>query len=102
MMIGGRALRAAADEIIERGKRLAAHFMEGDAADIAFADAQFTIAGTDRSMPIEQVAQMSFIPVGSPSELGVGLQGAGGFSPVQPTFPNGCHVYTGTKISTAL
>jgi carbon-monoxide dehydrogenase large subunit len=28
-------------------------------------------------MPIEQVAQMSFIPVGLPSELGVGLQGAG-------------------------
>jgi carbon-monoxide dehydrogenase large subunit len=92
MMIGGSALRAAADEVIERGKRFAAHFMEAAAADIAFADGQFTIAGTDRSMPIEQVAQMSFIPVGLPSELGVGLQGAGGFSPLQPTFPNGCHI----------
>ncbi len=92
MMIGGSALRAAADEVIERGKRFAAHFMEADAADIAFADGAFTIAGTDRSMPIEQVAQMSFIPVGLPSELGVGLQGAGGFSPSQPTFPNGCHI----------
>src|SRR5207237_10032464 len=27
MMIGGNALRAAADEVIERGKRFAAHFM---------------------------------------------------------------------------
>jgi carbon-monoxide dehydrogenase large subunit len=92
MMIGGSALRAAVDEVIERGKRFAAHFMEADAADIAFADGAFTIAGTDRSMPIAQVAQMSFIPVGLPSELGVGLQGAGGFSPSQPTFPNGCHI----------
>jgi carbon-monoxide dehydrogenase large subunit len=92
MMIGGSALRAAADEVIERGKRFAAHFMEADAADIAFADGAFTIAGTDRSMPIEQVAQMSFIPVGLPSELGVGLQGAGAFSPDVPTFPNGCHI----------
>jgi aerobic carbon-monoxide dehydrogenase large subunit len=92
MMIGGSALRAAADEIIARGKRFAAHFMEADAADIAFADGQFTIAGTDRSMPIGQVAQMSFIPVGLPSELGVGLQGAGAFNPDQPTFPNGCHI----------
>src|ERR1700747_3564248 len=66
--------------------------MEAAAADIAFADGQFTIAGTDRAMPIEQVAQMSFIPVGLPSALGVGLQGAGGFSPLQPTFPNGCHI----------
>jgi len=92
MMVGGSALRAAADEVIARGKRIAAHFMEADAADIAFADGQFTIAGTDRSMPIEQVAQMSFIPVGLPSELGMGLQGAGAFNPDQPTFPNGCHI----------
>src|SRR6516162_6968906 len=92
MMIGGSALRAAADDIIERGKRFAAHFMEADTADIAFADGAFTIAGTDRSMPIGQVAQMSFIPVGLPSELGVGLQGAGAFSPGLPSFANGCHI----------
>jgi carbon-monoxide dehydrogenase large subunit len=92
MMIGGSALRAAADEVIERGKRFAAHFMEADAADIAFADGAFTIAGTDRSMPIGQVAQMSFIPVGLPAELGVGLQGAGAFSSDMPSFPNGCHI----------
>jgi carbon-monoxide dehydrogenase large subunit len=92
MMIGGSALRAAADEVIERGKRFAAHFMEADAADIAFADGTFTIDGTDRSMPILQVAQMSFIPVGLPSELGVGLQGVGAFSSDVPSFPNGCHI----------
>jgi aerobic carbon-monoxide dehydrogenase large subunit len=92
MMIGGSALRAAADEVVERGKRFAAHFMEADAADIAFAEGAFTISGTDRSMPILQVAQMSFIPVGLPSELGVGLQGAGAFSPSLPSFANGCHI----------
>jgi aerobic carbon-monoxide dehydrogenase large subunit len=92
MMIGGSALRAAADEVIERGKRFAAHFMEADADDIAFADGAFTIAGTDRSMPIGQVAQMSFIPVGLPSALGVGLQGAGAFNSDLPSFPNGCHI----------
>jgi aerobic carbon-monoxide dehydrogenase large subunit len=92
MIVGGSALRAAADEVIERGKRFAAHFMEADTGDITFADGAFTIAGTDRSMPIGQVAQMSFIPVGLPSELGVGLQGAGAFSPGLPSFANGCHI----------
>jgi carbon-monoxide dehydrogenase large subunit len=92
MMIGGSALRGAADEVVERGKRFAAHFMEADAADIVFADGVYTIAGTDRSMPIGQIAQMSFIPVGLPSELGVGLQGAGAFSSNMPSFPNGCHI----------
>src|SRR5206468_2765792 len=67
MMVGGSALRAAADEVIERGKRFAAHLMEADAVDITFDGSpdggNFTIAGTDRTMPIGQVAQMSFIPV---------------------------------------
>ena len=92
MMVGGSALRAAADEVIERGKRFAAHFLEADAADIAFLDGNFTIAGTDRGMGIAQVAQMSFIPMGLPAELGVGLMGAGAFSADVPSFPNGCHI----------
>jgi aerobic carbon-monoxide dehydrogenase large subunit len=35
---------------------------------------------------------MSFIPVGLPSELGVGLQGAGAFAANVRSFPNGCHI----------
>src|SRR5207248_3257071 len=92
MMVGGSALRGAADELIERGKRFAGHFMEANAADIEFANGKFTVAGTDKAMPIGQVAQMSFIPMGLPSELGVGLQGAGSFSANVPSFPNGCHI----------
>src|SRR5207247_10644358 len=59
---------------------------------IAFADGAFTIAGTDRSMAIGEVAQRSFMLTGLPSELGVGLQGAGAFSPELPSFANGCHI----------
>lgn len=92
MMVGGSALRAAADEVIERGKQFAAHFMESDAADIEFADGKFVIAGTDKEMPLKQVAQMSFMPVHVPSELGVGLQGVGAFAAEVPSFPNGCHI----------
>src|SRR5204863_916849 len=96
MMVGGSAVRAASDEVIERGKRFAAHFLEADAADIVFdigsGGGNFTIAGTDRGMPIAQVAQMSFIPMGLPAELGVGLMGAGAFAADVPSFPNGCHI----------
>jgi len=91
-VVGGSALRAAANEVIEWGKRFAAHFMEANAADVEFADGKFTIAGTDKAMPLTQVAQMSYIPVGVPAELGVGLRGAGAFSADVPSFPNGCHI----------
>jgi aerobic carbon-monoxide dehydrogenase large subunit len=92
MMVGGSALRAAADDVIERGKKFAAHFMEADTVDVDFADGKFVVAGTDKEMPISQVAQMSYIPVGLPAELGVGLQGAGAFAAHTPSFPNGCHI----------
>jgi carbon-monoxide dehydrogenase large subunit len=91
-MVGGSALRAAADEVIARGKRFAGHFLEANESDIVFENGKFTVAGTDKTMPITQVAQMSFIPVGLPSDLGVGLQGAGSFSANVPSFPNGCHI----------
>ncbi len=35
---------------------------------------------------------VAFAAIGLPSELGVGLRGAGGFSPDVPTFANGCHI----------
>jgi carbon-monoxide dehydrogenase large subunit len=92
MMVGGSALRAAADDVIEKGKKWAAHFMEASSSDITFADGKFTIAGTDKEMPLMKVAAMSFIPVGIPAELGVGLTGAGAFSANVPSFPNGCHI----------
>jgi carbon-monoxide dehydrogenase large subunit len=92
MMVGGSALRAAVNELIENGKKFAAHFMEANAADITYVDGKFTIAGTDKAMPLLQIAGMSFIPMGIPGELGVGLRGAGAFTANVPSFPNGCHI----------
>jgi carbon-monoxide dehydrogenase large subunit len=93
MMVGGSALQAAANDVIEKGKKFAAHFMEADAADIEFGDGKFVVAGTDKQIPLKQVAQMSFIPVHLPSgELGVGLRGEGASAAEVPSFPNGCHI----------
>ena len=92
MMVGGSALRAAANDVIEKGKKFAAHFMEANAADIAFAEGKFTIAGTDKAMPIQQIAAMANIPMGLPPELGMGLQGSGVATANVPSFPNGCHI----------
>ena len=92
MVLGGSAMRHAADAVIENGKKFAAHFMEADASDIEFANGVFTIAGTDRAMPITEVAKASFRPAGIPAEFGVGLDGIGAYAAVQPSFPNGCHI----------
>lgn len=91
MINGGSALRVAADKVIEKGRAIAGHLMEAAPEDIVFEKGAFTVAGTDRSMPIAKVAALSFKPI-LPPELGLGLSGQGDFLLQGFTFPNGCQV----------
>ncbi len=50
MVAGGTALLMAADKIIAKGKRLAAHLMEADEHDIVFEQGRFIVAGTDKTI----------------------------------------------------
>jgi carbon-monoxide dehydrogenase large subunit len=90
-MLGSSALRAAADAIIEKGKGLAAHLMEVAPQDLVFEDGRFVVSGTDKSMPLTEVAKAFFRPVGPTTRFGTGLD-ASGSSAAPPTFPNGCHI----------
>jgi carbon-monoxide dehydrogenase large subunit len=92
MVIGGSALRAAADAVIEKGRRFAAHLLEAPVEDVEFSAGRFAIAGTDRSLGMTEVARAAFRPAGMPAALGLGLDGTGAFGIAQPSFPNGCHV----------
>lgn len=92
MVTGGAALTLAADKIIAKGKRIAAHLLEAAEADIEFADARFYVAGTDRALTLKQVATAAFQPARLPSGTEPGLYENATYSPKQDTFPNGCHV----------
>ena len=89
-MLGGSALKAAADAIIEKAKHMAGHLLEASDKDISFADGKFTVSGTDRSIPLTDVAKAFYRPVGPTTRFGTGLD-ASGSSAAPPTFPNGCH-----------
>jgi carbon-monoxide dehydrogenase large subunit len=60
--VGGASLVQAADKLIAKGRRIAAHLFEAAEADVEFADGAFTIAGTDRRLGIEEVARAAFDP----------------------------------------
>jgi carbon-monoxide dehydrogenase large subunit len=90
--VGGAALAHAADKLIAKGRRIAAHMLEAAEADIAFEDGAFAIAGTDRSVTIDVVARAAFNPAQLPPGLEPGFAESGHFTPPSPTFPNGCHV----------
>jgi carbon-monoxide dehydrogenase large subunit len=87
----GMAIVESSALVIAKGKQAAAHLMEASEGDIEFADGRFTIAGTDRSIDIVELARRlreSKMPEGIPSSLDVDHA----TKETPSTFPNGCHV----------
>ena len=89
--VGGSAIDRAATKIIEKGKRIAAHLLEASTQDIAFAHGVFSIAGTDRSVTLPEVARVAHIPTSYPSELELGLQDSAVYDPPGFAWSNGAH-----------
>ena len=92
IMSSGNALVKASDQVIERGKQIAAIVLEAAAADIEFGKGRFTIVGTDRSVGLMDLAtklrEGLKLPEGAPDSLDVNL-----VADTPPSaFPNGCHV----------
>jgi carbon-monoxide dehydrogenase large subunit len=88
----GSALIAAAHKVVAKGTKIAAHLMETDERDIVFEAGKFTVAGTDKSIGILELARDSFAPAKIPKGMEPGLMESGTFDGGQRTFPNGCHI----------
>jgi carbon-monoxide dehydrogenase large subunit len=88
---GGAALNLAAQRIIEKAKKIAAHLLETAEADIEFAEGTFWIAGTDRTVTLEEVARNAYA-LTLPPGIEPTLTAYAAFKPTAPTFPNGTHV----------
>jgi carbon-monoxide dehydrogenase large subunit len=91
-LVGGGALKLAAERIVERARPMAAHLLEVPAEDLTFAVGRFVVQGTDRSLSLIEVARRLHAPVGVPAGMGIGLEADGVYSADPPNYPNGCHV----------
>jgi aerobic carbon-monoxide dehydrogenase large subunit len=93
MYASGTAIVEGADQVIEKGKQIAGFVLEAAASDIEFRAGRFTIAGTDRSVGIMELAEKLRgdlkVPEGVPNSLSVKHVTA---EPIPSVFPNGCHV----------
>ncbi|NKB50012.1 MAG: molybdopterin-dependent oxidoreductase [Alphaproteobacteria bacterium] len=90
--VGGVAVSKASEEIIEKGRQVAAHVMETADADIEYADATFRVTGTDRTMSLFDVARAAQEAGNLPEGADPGLDEAYSHTPDAATYPNGCHV----------
>ena len=91
--VGGSALHRAADRVLEKARAIAAHMLEAAPDDIAFADGTFSVAGTDRRVSFEAVAERAHVPHDFPHEtLEPGLVASAFYDPPNFAFSNGAHV----------
>ena len=85
------ALTMVRDTILAKASRIAAHLLEASELDIAFADGQFGVVGTDRTIALPEVAQASFRPNSLPPGIEPGLSARHIWRPSALAFPSGCH-----------
>ncbi len=83
--MGGTAIWRASDEIIAKGRQVAARMLEAAEADIEFADGRFTVAGTNLSVPLLEVAAHA-------RDENAPLDTYHAWTREAMTFPNGTHV----------
>src|SRR5207248_11309229 len=88
LAVGGTAIIKAMDKVIAKGRKIAAHLLEASEADVVFEDGKFTVAGTDRSKTLGEVALTAYVPHNFPhDELEPGLDETAFYDPKNFTFP---------------
>ena len=96
LAVGSEALMKALHKVVAKATQTAAHAMEADAADIAFRDGAFVVAGTGRKirkMSFAEVALVAYVPHNFPHDrLEPGLEEQAFYDPKNFTFPGGCHI----------
>jgi aerobic carbon-monoxide dehydrogenase large subunit len=92
LAVGGMAVLAAADKVIEKARPIAAHTLEANPEDLEFVDGRFTVKGTDKGLGIAEVAFGVFNGHDIPEGLENSLDADATFEPEDWSFPHGTHL----------
>ena len=92
LTIGGAAIAVAADKLIDKGRRIAAHLLEAAASDIAFDVGDFVVGGTDRRVGLDDVVEAAFAPQRLPPDIEPGFGAQGFYAPRYWNWPSSVQV----------
>ncbi|WP_338148104.1 xanthine dehydrogenase family protein molybdopterin-binding subunit [Neoroseomonas eburnea] len=88
--MGGHALVLAVEALLTKARTIAAHLLQADAAELDFAEARFTVRGTDRFVDLPGIARAAEDPASLPEGVAPGLSAEAYNANDLVTFPNGC------------
>ena len=99
LAVGGSAIAKACDKIVDKGKKVAAHMLEGKPEDIDFKNGEFVLKNSNKKKTIGEIAFACYLPgqygeIKSPLPAGVepGLKETAFYDPVNFSFPAGTHI----------
>jgi carbon-monoxide dehydrogenase large subunit len=92
LAVGGSAIVRAADKLIAKGKKIAAHLLEAAVEDIEYDKGIFKVAGTDKQVNMQQVCFTAYVPHKYPADLEPGFEENGFYDPSNFTYPAGTHI----------
>src|SRR5581483_11392235 len=90
MHMGGAALALAADQVIAKGKAVAAHLLQAEPGEVGFAAGRFEVAD-GRGIDLLAVARAAVERANLPDGMEPGIDGNGLNRSDLFTFPNGYH-----------
>jgi carbon-monoxide dehydrogenase large subunit len=92
LAVGGEAVARAADKVVDKAKRIAAHKLEAAPEDMEVRDGQFRVKGVaDRGMSLAEIAGEAYIPVDLPDGMEPGLDETAFYDPENFVWPFGAH-----------
>lgn len=93
LAVGGVAVHLAAQKVVDKAKKIAAHMLEAAEGDIEFEGGRFSVAGSpDQSVTMQDVAGAAYLGPDLPEGMEPGLTGDYFLDPPNFTFPFGAHI----------
>jgi len=93
LVVGGIAVVKAAEKVVQKAKRIAAHLLEANEDDLEFQDGSFSVRGTpDSKLSIQEIALATFAAHNLPDGMEPTLDSDATFDPENFSFPHGTHL----------
>jgi len=91
--VGGVAVHLAAQKVMDKARKIAAHMLEASEDDLEFEGGKFSVAGSpDQNVTINDVAGAAFGGVNIPEGMEPGLTADYFYDPPNFVFPFGAHI----------
>lgn len=92
LAVGGSALVMAADKLIQKGRRIAAHMLEAELDSVEFTEGEFTVRNSNQALSFGEVAFAAYVPTNYPQDLEPGFSEKAFYDPKNFTYPAGTHI----------